>query len=432
MAAMKAWLGKNRFTAIASGIVVVLAIVIASSVSATGSRSATSARPAVENEVQPTSAPSVSPTDSTGSQPPSPTSLNIPSPTPTSTLVMSGTGEFANGAIYSGSSPFLIPVGTVDTTALLAASGPGAQSAGQSAIFMEGKVQRLAALVEYQTEAVDLKPATVELRLNFYSEDLNRVTSTAKVASNPGTSYSGPNFTLIGSSTNVVVITDGLGTGVNLEATSSAYDSRTGNKLWTRPGTVQRTVHDVAISYQVTSKEDQQCYYFHGIKLGNGVNAWALDGTALEPDNPCGYATPSNLFWPDRYVGIDGSGTNIVIDGVTGKKMFWPDARRTTVLADPVSGKAFATAYDSDPAYVFDPHTGRRGFSVPAAQAAALELEVSGFFDGKLYAKNSTESLVLDATTGKALIHGWEVRPIATSGGLVLFSDGTFQPESVG
>lgn len=101
---------------------------------------------------------------------------------------------------------------------------------------------------------------------------------------------------------------------------------------------------------------------------------------------------------------------------------------------DPVRPLARTNGYTTDygegsqDLAVFDITTGNEVYALGAEQAEALNVDVSGFYDGKLYVTTSDEQLVIDVDAGDD-IGTWEVYPVGqwstVEGDYTWMSDGS-------
>jgi len=297
---------------------------------------------------------------------------------------------------------------------------------------------RLVGEFSVSTPAVDLTPATVAVQLVFLKADNTTVQTRVMLASTQGTSYSGPTFLLVGSATNVVVVNaepNGR-SSADLADTSTGYDAATGTQLWQHQGFVVETAGNIALLEGTAAENSQgnRCQTVNGIDLKTGGVVWTVDSSSVT-----GYRDPcaadiraEKVGLGDQYVAIH-LGDPVEVRAIaTAAKLTWQGSDRLSdSVVDPVSGQVFVDQTRAgNPAFVYDPVTGAHSFSMPATQVSSLQFSVKAFFNGRLYATTSSQSVVVDATSGKTLASTWSAYPTAVIGDWVLMSDNKLQPKS--
>lgn len=362
-------------------------------------------------------------------------------PAQTQTLDLSSDRPtYSNGALYSGgsSTPILIPGGVVKVDASKLVDST--QTAGSISLVQAATSNgpRLVGEFSVSTPAVNLTPATVAIHLVFLKADNTTVQTRVMLASTQGTSYSGPTFSVVGSATNIVVVNaepNGKSHG-DPANTSTGYDAATGTQLWHHQGIVVSTSGDLGLLEETAAQNSHGnfCQTVNGVDLKTGAVVWTVDSSTVtgyrDPCTPDLRVRQASLS--DRYVAIY-LGDSIEVRAIaTGAKLLWQasDSLSQNVV-DPVSGNVYIDdTRAGNPAFVYDPVTGAHSFSMPAAQVSSLQFNVKAFFNGRLYATTSSQSVVVDATSGKTLASTWSVYPTAVIGDWVLMSVNKVQAKS--
>jgi hypothetical protein len=429
------WIKTHRTTAIVAAAGVIVAMIIATTVTSNevARQQASNVNPDTGSNVAGGGTAPAAQATSEATQSVAPAqsqTLDLSSDSPT----------YSNGALYSGgsSTPILIPGGlvSVDASKLVDST----QTAGSISLVQAATSNgpRLVGELYASTPAVNLTPATVAMELVFLNADNTTVQTRVTLATTQGTSYSGPTFSLVGSATNVVVVNaepNGRSSADPAD-TSTGYDAATGTQLWQHQGIVVETAGNIALLEGTAAKNSQGnlCQTVNGIDLKTGGAAWTVDSSSVTGyQDPCAADLKvEKVGLGDQYVAIHLGDSVEVRAMATAAKLTWQASDNLAdSVVDPVSGHVFIDQTGAgNPAFVYDPVTGAHFFSMPATQVSSLQFRVKAFFNGRLYATTSSQSVVVDATSGKTLASTWSVYPTAMIGDWVLMSDNKLQPKS--
>ena len=434
-----AWIKNNRAVSGVVGGTLVIAFIVAAT---TGIRDSSETTTSNTNEVVSTEIDNQSSTpQSTPSTPQPSPSTQSPSPvaSPTPTTIDAFGANLKDGyVIGNGGLPFIIPIGSVEIELEGLMSG-SERSAGREewVLAQTAEGPRLVGLISVFHAADGLTPESTEMRLIFIDADHQSVNSQTTLWEGGDNE---PLFLLSGSSEGVVVVSM-LPNEFDPDNISTGYDALTGSELWQHQGEVDRTVKNIALMESIIPAESSgfgvECNVVSGVDLESGTVVWSVDGSWVDdPETDCSsielaspLVTSDNDTPSDLYVAIEYGDLGSVLDPITGDKLAWRASDAVTQgIIDPISGHVYSS-YSSEgaAAVVYDPRSGEEIFSVPSEQASDLRLSVSAFFDGKLYASTTAESLVIDTVSGETLSTDWEDAPVAIIGDWILTRDGLLE-----
>lgn len=312
------------------------------------------------------------------------------------------------------------------------------------------------ALVEVRRPAQGLEAATYQTRL--LTVDIAAGTASITEDTEVGTSACESDRRMVGSHDHAVAIEvrdyEDETTCSNYVTTISARDPQTGDELWNRE--VERaeswSYGVVTANYPAPEPEPMgmaHCHIVSGLDVATGKTLWELDarehrsedgGCLLMQAEP-GTNGNSAVNFDTWLITNDGKFERWV-ETTTGRELKITDHLDHY---DPVSGLGVIHSGDlsswqeaSFGLKSLDVFTGEVKYSMERQQFDSLNLEIHGFYSGKIYAGDDERDLVIDATTGDVAFERQKndrpsgftdfVHPIAGTETHALFNNGALVP----
>lgn len=357
-------------------------------------------------------------------------------------LISTAIGKKSYGFYASGEPTLFLPgYGdlTLDAKKLL----PGANVINQ--LFASAGTEqdpRIVGAIEVGEPAHDLKPPATVVYLIDIDPKSEKVVKQVEIKryETPGSEdVGGPTIALAGSSGDVVAVslsTRQLQSGGSIaDSETLGFDIVSEKVVWNQPGHLVAATFkgDGAIIRHEPGVSEKFCMRDSAVNLTSGEEVFGVGGEYTSPIGFVECLRLDEMSFPVAgvlAVNADSSNngskvTNTAYDfGANREVKLDP----TTKLLDEHSDLILAQRYNDEPIQIIDRNTGQVIYVFDKATVDNVSLSVTSLLDKKLWAKTTSENLVLDAMNGKTLERGWTTFPAVVVDDWVLYSDGRLVP----